>query len=104
MPIESIEMICPSSMHRPVGFSHVVRVRAGKPVFIAGQVALDAAGNVVGRGNFRAQARQVFENLKNAVEGAGGSFSNVAKLNIYVVDVSCLPEYREIRDLFVDVQ
>jgi enamine deaminase RidA (YjgF/YER057c/UK114 family) len=72
-------------------------------VFIAGQVALDPSGHLVGPGDFRTQAQQVFENLKTAVEAAGGSFSNIIKLNVYVADRSHLPQYREVRDQFIDV-
>jgi enamine deaminase RidA (YjgF/YER057c/UK114 family) len=59
---------------------------------------------LAGPGDFRAQTQQVFENLKNAVEAAGGSFSNIVKLNVYVIDRSHLPQYREVRDQFIDVQ
>jgi enamine deaminase RidA (YjgF/YER057c/UK114 family) len=91
-------------MHRPNGYAHLAKVKSGTPVFIAGQVALDPSGHLVGPGDFRAQAQQVFENLKSAVEAAGGSFSNIAKLNVYVVDRSHLPQYREVRDQFIDIK
>src|SRR5215469_17085192 len=93
----AFELISPVSMHRPNGYSHLARVKNGRPVFIAGQVALDTSGHLVGTNDFRAQAQQVFDNLKSAVEGAGGSFSNIVKLNVYVVDRSDLPIYREVR-------
>jgi enamine deaminase RidA (YjgF/YER057c/UK114 family) len=67
-----IELISPNSMHTPVGYSHLAKVNSGKPLFIAGQVALDPAGSLMGAGDFRAQGRQAFENLKRAVEAAGG--------------------------------
>jgi enamine deaminase RidA (YjgF/YER057c/UK114 family) len=99
-----IALISPKSMHKPNGYSHVAKVNTGNPVFIAGQVALDASGTIVGKDNFRAQAQQVFENLKAAVEAAGGSFRDIVKLNIYVVDNSGLPEYREVRDHYIDTK
>lgn len=99
-----IELISPKSMHRLVGYSHVAKVNTGKLLFIAKQVALDASGTVVGKGDFRAQAQQVFENLKAAVEGAEGSFRNIVKLSVYLVDGSRMPEYREVRDLYVDTR
>ena len=98
MPDPAFDLISPVSMHRPNGYSHLARVKRGVPVFIAGQVALDTSGHLVGAGDFRAQAQQVFENLKHAVEAAGGAFSNIVKLNVYVVDRTRLPEYREVRD------
>ena len=103
MPDPAFDLISPVSMHRPNGYSHLARVKRGVPVFIAGQVALDTSGHLVGAGDFRAQAQQVFENLKHAVEAAGGAFSHIVKLNVYVVDRTRLPEYREVRDRFIDV-
>jgi enamine deaminase RidA (YjgF/YER057c/UK114 family) len=100
----AFELTSPVSMHRPNGYSHLARVKNGRAVFIAGQVALDNSGHLAGPGDFRAQTQQVFENLKNAVEAAGGSFSNIVKLNVYVIDRSHLPQYREVRDQFIDVQ
>ena len=51
--------INPEAMHRPIGYTHVVEVTAGRPVYIAGQVALDPSGAMVGPGDIRTQARQV---------------------------------------------
>lgn len=73
-------------------------------IFLAGQIALDASGNLVGRGDFRAQAQQVFENIKTALATVGADFSHVVKLNIYMVDRSQLPLLREVRDLYVNTQ
>jgi 2-iminobutanoate/2-iminopropanoate deaminase len=100
----AVDFISPTSMHNLIGYSHLARVNRGTPVFIAGQVALDVSGNLVGAGDFRAQAQQVFENLKTAVEFVGGKFSNIIKLNVYVLDRARLPEYREVRDKFIDVK
>src|SRR5215468_3237491 len=100
MPDHStFDLISPVSMHRPNGYSHLAKVKNGTPVFIAGQVALDPSGHLVGAGDLRTQAQQVFENLRSAVEAAGGSFYNIVKLNVYVVDRSHLPQYREVRKL-----
>jgi len=79
-------------------------VTGGTIVFVAGQVALDKSGNVVGKDDFRAQVQQVFENLKAAVEAAGGTFDDVIKLNSYVLDLSHLAEFREVRDKYVNVK
>jgi 2-iminobutanoate/2-iminopropanoate deaminase len=100
----AVDFISPTSMHNLIGYSHLARVNRGTPVFIAGQVALDVSGNLVGAGDFRAQAQQVFENLKTAVEFVGGKFSNIIKLNVYVLDRARLPEYREVRDKFIDLK
>ena len=96
----------PDTMSKPAaGYSQVAEVRSGKLVFIAGQVALDKTGKLVGKDDFRAQAQQVFENLKAAVEAAGGTFHDVVKLNIYCaesVDPAQIPALREIRDKYVN--
>src|SRR5215217_7486661 len=64
--------INPETMHHPAGYTHVVEVTAGRPVYIAGQVALDSAGALVGPGDIRAQTRQVFDNLQAAPAGRRG--------------------------------
>jgi enamine deaminase RidA (YjgF/YER057c/UK114 family) len=96
----------PDSMAKPTaGYSQVAEVTGGKIVYIAGQAALDKSGNLVGKDDFRAQVQQVFENLKAAVEAAGGDFNSVIKLNYYCaesVDPSQMPAVREIRDKYVN--
>ena len=104
MITDFVQLISPNSMHKPLGYSHVAKLDDGKPIFIAGQVALDASGNLVGPGDFRVQAQQVFDNLNSAVEAAGGNFSNVVKLNVYVTNSAYLPQYREVRDRYIDLQ
>jgi enamine deaminase RidA (YjgF/YER057c/UK114 family) len=96
----------PDTMAKPTaGYSQVAEVNDGKIVYISGQVALDRAGNLVGKDDFRAQVQQVFENLKAAVEAAGGDFHNVIKLNYYCaesVDPAQVPVARDIRDKYVN--
>ncbi|WP_237771495.1 RidA family protein [Kribbella sp. ALI-6-A] len=83
------------------GYSHVV-TGTGRWVAIAGQVALDAAGEVVGAGDPAAQARQVFANLDACLAAAGATFADVVKLNFYVTDLAILPAVRVARDEHVD--
>ena len=85
----SIERIQPDGLSRPPTYSHVVK--AGNTIYIAGQVAQDEQGQVVGRGDITAQAVQVFENLKKALAAAGADFENLVKITVYVTD----PRYRE---------
>jgi enamine deaminase RidA (YjgF/YER057c/UK114 family) len=96
--------INPEAMHRPAGYTHVVEVTAGRPVYIAGQVALDPTGAIVGPGDIRAQARQVFDNLRTALQAVGAGFEQVVKLTYYVVDATQLPVVREVRDQYVNTQ
>jgi len=102
MSAERVRIHNPPSIAPPTGYSHVAEVRGGTLVFVAGQVALDAAGALVGPGDYRAQAEQVFRNLGAALTAAGATFRDVVKLTIYVLDVAHLPEIREVRDRFVD--
>jgi enamine deaminase RidA (YjgF/YER057c/UK114 family) len=96
----------PPELHKPFGYSHVAEVTGGKLVYIAGQVALDAAGDLVGKDDFATQARQVFANLKTALAAAGAGFHDVIKLNFYCADsvdlAVQLPIIREIRDTHVN--
>jgi enamine deaminase RidA (YjgF/YER057c/UK114 family) len=98
----SAKFINPQTMHQPSGYSHVVEVTEGRPIYIAGQVALDPTGALVGPGDFRAQTRQVFQNLQAALEAVGVGFEQVVKLNYYLVDATQLPVVREVRDEFIN--
>ena len=94
---QGIRYLNPSSLSTPTGYSHVVEVNSGRTVYIAGQVALDKSGNVVGKGDFAAQTNQVFENLKLALASVGATFDNVVKINTYVTDMSQIQTLRDIR-------
>jgi enamine deaminase RidA (YjgF/YER057c/UK114 family) len=87
--------INPEAMHRPTGYTHVVEVTAGRPVYIAGQVALDPSGAIVGPGDIHTQTRQVFDNLQAALQAVGAGFEQVVKLTYYLVDATKLPVVRE---------
>ena len=97
-----VKFINPETLPKPSGYTHVVEAGKGRTIYISGQVALDRSGNVVGRGDFRAQTEQVFENIKAGLEAVGASFKDVVKINIYVTDISQLPVFREVRDKYTD--
>lgn len=80
-----LERIQPPGLTKPTGYSHVVTV-SGKLAFVAGQVSLDKDGNVVGKGDLKAQTVQVFENLKAALAAASASPKDLVKIVIYVVN------------------
>jgi reactive intermediate/imine deaminase len=94
---QAIRYLNPASLSAPTGYSHVVEVNSGRTIYIAGQVALDKSGNVVGKGDFAAQTTQVFENLKLALAAVGATFENVVKINTYVTDMSHVETLRGIR-------
>jgi enamine deaminase RidA (YjgF/YER057c/UK114 family) len=92
----------PSELHAPVGYSHVAEVPLkGKLVYISGQIALDKNGNLIGKGDFRAQTQQAFRNLQSALESVGGTMKDIIKLNYYIVDMSRMQELRAVRDTFL---
>ena len=93
----AIERMNPQGLSTPTGYSHVVSARGGRTVYIAGQVALDAQGRVVGADDLAAQTRQVFANLDIALKAAGATFANVVKTNYYLRDASQVAVIREIR-------
>jgi enamine deaminase RidA (YjgF/YER057c/UK114 family) len=81
------QIINPASMVPPAGYSYAVK-KTGTPVFIAGQVALDGQGRLVGEGDAAAQADQAFQNLRTVVEACGGTMDDIVKINIYVTDAA----------------
>ena len=84
---QGVRYLNPQALSVPAGYSHVVEISSGRMIYIAGQVALDKSGSVVGKGDFVAQFRKVTQNLKLAIEGAGGRPDQFAVLTMYVTDV-----------------
>jgi len=80
----ALEHLQPESMHRPAGYTHVVTT-SGRLVFLAGQVALDEAGEIVGAGDLEAQARQIFANIRTALAAVGATPAHIAKTTTYIV-------------------
>ncbi len=80
------EILKPSTVHGTTGYSHATR--AGKTLYISGQVAQDKEGKLVGPGDIAAQAAQVFANLKSVVEAAGGTIQNIVKLNTFTTSLA----------------
>jgi enamine deaminase RidA (YjgF/YER057c/UK114 family) len=103
-----VALFNPETMFKPTaGYSQIAEVKSGKLVYIAGQVPLDQAGQLVGKDNFPAQAEQVFKNLEAAVVAAGGTFDDMVKLNYFCVegvDPSLIPGILAIRDHFVNTK
>jgi 2-iminobutanoate/2-iminopropanoate deaminase len=92
------KFINPADTHKPRGYTHAVVAEGGKVVFVAGQVAFDASGQLVGKGDLAAQARKAFENLFAALKAAGATPADIVKLNTYIVNYK--PEdYQAVREL-----
>jgi enamine deaminase RidA (YjgF/YER057c/UK114 family) len=97
------QFLNPKDLNVPSGFTHVVTATQGKMIFVSGQVALNKQGEVVGKGDLRAQATQVFENLRVALAAAGATFGDVVKMNTYVVNYKPteVAVLREVRGKYV---
>jgi enamine deaminase RidA (YjgF/YER057c/UK114 family) len=97
----SVRFMNPPGMSQPA-YSHVVEVNGPhRTVYFSGQTAADAGGKVAT--TFRAQAIQVFENLKIALASVGATFENVVKTNTYLTNAPVqLPQLREIRDMYLN--
>ena len=96
-----IEKYCPSGVFDPPGYSQGIKVTGAQTIlFLAGQVAYDKDGGVAHKGDFKAQARDIFGSIKKLVEAGGGTLDNVVKLNTYVTDVRNRPDFRVVRDEF----
>ena len=78
-------------------YSHVVVAEGKRMIFIAGQLARDSQGNVVGKGDMRAQLRQVGENVKAALAAAGVSLSDLVKTSTYVTDIEAFFTHVDVR-------
>lgn len=99
-----IQFLNPPALFTPPGYTHVVEITGGRTVYIAGQIAVDSSFKIVGKDDFRAQAQQVFENLKAALAAVGADFTHVVKLNIYLLDMTQLRTLAEVRDRYVNTQ
>ena len=83
------------------GFSQAWKVEEGQTViFVSGQVSASADGQPLHPGDFTAQTRLVFENLRTVLERAGASLEHVVKLGVFLTDMSRLPEYGRIKAEF----
>jgi len=83
---------------KPFGiFSSAAWQPEGKVLHVSGQVAQDATGSVMGKGDIRAQTRQVLENIRTVLASAGGTMDDVARVTVYVTDMSGLGQIHEVR-------
>jgi 2-iminobutanoate/2-iminopropanoate deaminase len=84
-----------------LGFSQAWQIDGARSVvFLSGQIPVSAGGTVVA-GDFDAQARQVFANIRAVLDRAGADFGSVVKLTVFVTDISKLADYRRIKAEFI---
>ena len=89
------EDVAVRGVHKTTGYSHAAK--AGGLLFLAGQVAQDLDGNVVGRGDVEAQAVQIFDNLRAVLASAGATLNDVVKLTTYTTNVAYRAKIAEVR-------
>ena len=93
-----IAIFSPASLGKPLGqYSQIARVRASEFVFIAGQVATDTAGNIVGDGDFEAQCVQVFANIGVALDSVGANWNNIVQFTTYLVHAQDIAKFMAYR-------
>lgn len=83
-----VQPVNPPSLAKPVGYSHGIEVQGGKTLYVAGQVALDKDGKLVGPGDIVTQFRQICQNLKAVLLARAGKLNDIVKLTIFVLDKS----------------
>ena len=88
----------PDTLGKPLGqYSHMARVKASEYLFIAGQVAVDTAGNVIGADDFDAQCVQTFANIEAALTSQGASWANVVEFTTYLVHSQDIAKFMKFR-------
>jgi enamine deaminase RidA (YjgF/YER057c/UK114 family) len=94
----------PDTVAAPLGtYAHSVRIETidGTWIYVSGQIAIDAEGNLVAPNDLPGQSERVFENLKAILGANGASFADVVKLQTFVTTQDGLPEMREIRSRYL---
>jgi 2-iminobutanoate/2-iminopropanoate deaminase len=81
--------------YEPYRISQAIRV--GDLLFVSGQAAIDEHGQLVGVGDFDAQAEQAFTNLERVLEAGGSALRDVVKVTIFLTDMSNFPKIVELR-------
>ena len=84
----NIEFLNPPQLCPTFGWTHVVSATGGKTIHISGQVGINERGEVVGRGDLKAQTEQAFHNISLALAAVGATFRDVVKTSLFVVDSS----------------
>jgi enamine deaminase RidA (YjgF/YER057c/UK114 family) len=97
------QFLNPPGLSPTNGWTHVVTSTGGKTIHVSGQVGVDERGQLVGKGDLKAQTEQCFANLEVALKAAGASFRDVVKMNLYVVGLTpeLVPLIREVRARYV---
>ena len=93
-----IKIFSPDVLGKPLGqYSQITRVKASEFVFIAGQLAADKDGKLIGADDFDAQCGQVYANIESALKSVGGGWGNVVQFTTYLVHSQDIPKFMTYR-------
>ncbi len=93
-----ITIFNPPALGKPMGqYSQITRVKAQEFVFVAGQLAGDKDGNIVGADDFDAQCRQVFANIETALKSVEAGWANIVQFTTYLVHSQDIPKFMKFR-------
>ncbi|MGC1466891.1 MAG: RidA family protein [Pseudolabrys sp.] len=93
-----IKTVNPEALGKPLGqYSNITRVKASEFIFIAGQVAVDKGGNIIGAGDFDAQCVQTFGNIETALKSVGAGWNNIVQFTTYLVHSQDIPGFMKFR-------
>ncbi len=91
-------IITAEGLSKPLGiYSQAVKAEGNRLLFISGTTARDKDGNIVGKGDMKAQTRQVLENMKKILNAAGATFDNIVKVTVFITDMRRFSEIHEVR-------
>lgn len=97
MPKKEIRSPRLFSPPRGGAFSQAIEAPAGRTVYVSGMVSMDREGNVVGEGDVALQTETVLENVKAALEEAGGSMRDIVKVTVFIRDMGHYDEIHAVR-------
>jgi len=102
----TVKLSNPSAVAAPKGYSHLAEIDLGtcKMLILSGQVAFDSEGHLIGPDDYEKQTEQIFLNIKNIVESAGGTMDNLVKIGVYMRDVGQIQAFRTARDKFINTK
>jgi len=91
--------INPDTVSKPIKpyFAQAVKSSSGNLLFISGQISVDAKGNLVGKGDIKAQTRQVLENIQAILRSVGASLENIVKVTVFLTDLRNFEAVAEVR-------
>jgi enamine deaminase RidA (YjgF/YER057c/UK114 family) len=98
-----VEFHNPPTLSPTFGWTHAVSVSGGRMIYVSGQVSINERGEVIGKGDLRAQTEQAFKNVQHALEAAGATFKDVVKTSLFVVGLKPehVPIIREVRAKYI---